>query len=149
LSESKYIGRGEVLTENILYRLLQVMGITPQVNIEKIVLDEDYEILDQEIKNHNFDFVMSAVGTSRKNGVVIEVNYKHKEKAAKKWRQILVPMIERAGYLYLTINHWDCRKRGLFWLNSKKEHPVVTWDDVRDIIDALETAGIHPEIRVE
>jgi len=148
MSESKYIGRGEDLTEAILFKILQVIGISPQVNIKKIVLDEDYEILDQEIKNHNFDFVMSTVGTCKRNGVVIEVNYKHKEKAARKWRQILVPMIKRAGYDYLTINHWDCRKRGLFWLNTKKEHPAVTWDDIRDIIDALETAKINPDILV-
>jgi len=146
MSDSKYIGRGEILTKKILLKLVDCIGIQGQVNIQHIILPEDFEFLDQEIKNHNFDFVIRR---SEKKDIVVEVNYKHKEKAAFKWRKIFIPLIEDAGYLHLEINDWDCRQRGLFWLNSKRQHLAVTWDDFRDVQDALATSGINPDIEIE
>jgi len=140
LSQSQYVGRGELLSKKILLQLLSCVGIQGQVNIKNIVLPEDYHILDQEIKNHNFDWVVRRTNTP---DIVVEVNYGHKEKAAQKWRQIFVPMIIKAGLLYMTIDDYDCRDKGLFYLNSKKEHKL-SWDDHRDIIDSLEKAEIPP-----
>jgi len=143
---SQYIGRGELLVKKIMLRLINCIGIQGQVNIKHIVLPEEFELLDPEIQNHNFDFVLRR--NSGKD-IVIEVNYHHKEKAAKKWRLIFEPLLVSAGYDYLVINDWDCRKHGLFWLNSKHKHLVVTWDDLRDVMDALETCGINPDIQIE
>ena len=140
---SDFIGRGEVIASKILFRLVDCVGLQGQVNIQNIILPEDYAILDQEVKNHNFDFIMRRTS---KPDVVIEINYKHKEKAAKKWSKIFIPLIEKAGYDYMTIDDYDCRKRGLFWLNSKGKHLAITWDDYRDVIDSLETAGINPSL---
>jgi len=140
LSQSQYIGRGELPSKKILLKLLPCVGIQGQVNIKDVVLPEDYAILDQEIKNHNFDWVVRRTNLP---DIVIEVNYSHKEKAARKWRQIFVPMIKRAGILYMTIDDYDCRAKGLFYLNSKKEHHI-SWDDYRDIIDSFEKVGISP-----
>lgn len=142
MSESKYIGRGEVLFKNILLKLFDC-EIKQQVNIKEVIYAEDYNFLDQEVKNHNFDLVM--IPTHGKP-VVIEVNYEHGEKIAAKLRRILVPLIKKKGYEYLEINNWDCDKRGLFWLNSKKEHPVTTWTDYMDVINALITCGINPDL---
>jgi len=52
MSDSKYIGRGEVLAKKILFRLVDCMGIQQQVKIQDVVLPEDYDMLDQEIKKH-------------------------------------------------------------------------------------------------
>jgi len=140
--DSKYIGRGEVLVKNILLKLFKC-EIKQQVNIRMVVNHMDYDMLDSEIKKHNFDLVMYP---THGRPVVIEVNYKHKEKIAIKLRRVIVPLVRKRGFDYLEINDYDCRKRGVFWLNSNKEHCLHTWDDVRDIIDALETAKINPEI---
>jgi len=139
---SNFVGRGEILARDILLKLFDC-EIAQQVNIKKIIYPQDYDILDQEVKNHNFDLVMYP---THGRPVVIEVNYKHKEKIAIKLRRIIIPLVRKRGFDYLEINDYDCRKRGVFWLNSNKEHCIHTWDDVRDIIDALETAKINPEL---
>jgi len=143
---SPFIGRGEWLARKILLKLVECVGIQGQVNIRNIILPEDYELLDQEIRNHNFDLVIRR---SEKPDIVVEVNYMHKEKASRKTRQIFEPLVFSAGLEYVNINHWDCRQRGLFWINSKKQHLAITWDDFRDVQDALETAGINPDIFIE
>ena len=142
MSESKYIGRGEVKVRNILKKLFDCK-VSQQVNIKKIIYPTDYNFLDQEVKNHNFDLVMSPV---HGRPVVIEVNFKHGEKIAMKLRRIIVPLVRKRGYEYLEINDWDCRPRGLFWLNVAGKHLTVSWDDIRDVIDALETAGINADL---
>lgn len=143
---SQYIGRGEVLAKKILLKLINCVGIQQQVNIKNIVNAEDYAFLSQEIRNHNFDLVIIR---SNAPDIVVEINYKHKEKAAFKWRKIFIPMIVLADCYYVAINDWDCRPRGLFWVNNFKKHLIITWDDFLDVIDALETAGINPDIQLE
>ena len=140
MSESEFIGRGEVRVKNILLRLFDC-EIKQQVNIEKIIYKEDYDFLDQEVKNHNFDLVMIP---THGRPVGIEVNYMHGDKIAKKLRQVIVPLIRKRGYEYLEINDWDCEKRGLFWHNTKGEHPP-TWQDYHDLINALDTCNINPD----
>lgn len=140
MSESKYIGRGEVRVRDMLLKLFDC-EIAQQVNIKKIIYPEDYDFLDQEVKNHNFDLVM--IPTHGKP-VVIEINFKHGEKIAEKLRRVIVPLVKKRGYLYMEINDWDCVQRGLFWLNSNKEHPP-TWNDVKDVINALEISEINPD----
>lgn len=138
--DSKYIGRGEERTRDITLRLFDC-EIKQQVNIKDVIYADDYEFLDREVKNHNFDLVMYP-----KHGrpVVIEVNYKHGEKIAAKLRRIIVPMIKKRGYEYAEINNWDTIPKGIFWQNLKGEH-VPTWDDWRDVINAFETSGINPD----
>lgn len=143
---NNFIGRGEILTKKVLLRLINCIGIQGQVNIKHIILPEYYEVLDPEIQNHNFDLVLRR---THGKDIVIEVNYRHKEKAARKSRQIFEPMVKSAGYEYLTIDDYDCRKRGIFWLSTDKKHLAVTWEDFRDIIDSLEKAGINPAIEIE
>ena len=140
MSDSKYVGRGEVRVKKMLERLFEC-EVAQQVNIKKIIYAEDYDFLDEEVQNHNFDLVMIP---THGRPVVIEVNYFHGEKIAQKLRQVIVPLIRKRGYDYLEINDWDCEKRGLFWQNTKKEHPP-TWDDYRDLMNALQTCNINPE----
>ena len=146
MSDSNFIGRGEILAKKILYRLVPCLAVMQQVNIKHIALPEDYELLDQEVKNHNFDLVIKRTEAP---DIVVEINYKHGEKAARKWRTLFVPMIENAGLIAVAINDWECRPHGLFWLNSKKQHLAVTWDDYKDVMDALQTAGINPALYIE
>lgn len=140
LSQPQFIGRGEVLSQKILWKFLDCEEIYEQVNITKVIPISFMLNMDQEILNHNFDFLIHR---TIKKDIVVEVNYKHKEKAARKWRQIFVPLLQEAGYEFITIDDYDCRKKGLFYLNSKKEHEL-SWDDYRDVIDALEKSGVKP-----
>ena len=143
MSDSSFIGRGETLSKKILLKLLNCIGIEGQVNISRIVSEENYNFLDEEFQNHNFDLVMRR---THEKDIVIEVNYEHGEKIAGKIRRTLKPMVLDAGYEFLEINNWDCEERGLFWLNTKKEHPH-TWKDFTDIINALNTAGIKSDFK--
>jgi hypothetical protein len=137
---NQFIGRGEMLAKHILFRLIPCVVVEMQVNITKLL--QGMEGYDEEILNHNFDLVVRRFDIHR--DIVVEVNYKHKEKAAKKSRQIFEPLLTANGYDYCTIDDYDCRKRGLFWRNTKGEHLVVSWDDYRDVIDSLEKAGVNP-----
>lgn len=138
-----FVGRGELIAKKIFLKLINCKGIMAQVGMRFVVLPEDYKILDPEIQKHKFDFVLLLYNAKN---IVVEINYKHKEKAAKKWSNIFVPLLEKAGYDYVTVSDYNCREHGLFWLNSKKEHGNITWDDFRDIIDSLEIAGIAPSV---
>jgi len=146
MSESKYIGRGEWITKKVLLRMINCIGIQEQVNIKHIILPEEYELLDPEVQQHNFDLVLKRNGGK---DIVIEVNYKHKEKAAQKARLIFEPLVNQAGFEYVTIDNWDCRPRGLFWLNTQKKHLIITWEDFRDVMDSLEKAGVNPDIYID
>jgi len=147
LPDQRYIGRGEVLSQKIIWKLLSCVEIYEQVNITKLITLSELKDLDPEILKHNFDFVIKR--PMNKPDIVVEVNYGHKEKAAKKWRLIFVPLLKKYGYDFMTIDDYDCRsslpgEKGLFHLNSKKEHEP-SWNDWRDIIDSLEKAGIKPQ----
>ena len=141
MEQSQFIGRGEVLSQKIVWKFLDCEEINEQVNITKLIPWNELKDLDPEILNHNFDFVVRR--PMSKPDIVVEVNYKHKEKAARKWSLIFVPLLKKYDYEYMTIDDYDCREKGLFYLNSKKEHKIC-WDDHRDIIDALEKAGVNP-----
>jgi len=143
MSDSKYIGRGEEISKQIFLKLIDLKAIMAQVGIRFVAQPEDYKILDPEVQQHKFDLVLLS---KKGKKIVVEINYHHKEKAAKKWHNIFIPILQKAGYDFVTVNDWDCRQHGLFWLDSKKEHPKITWDDYRDIIDALEIAGITPTV---
>lgn len=139
MSESKFIGRGEVLVKQILSKLLDHVVIQSQVPIEKLVLKDDFAILDQEIKNHKFDLVIYR---SHGPSIVVEVNYKHGEKAAAKWENIFVPLLVKVSLTPLPINDYECS--ALFNQNSKGEHRN-TWQDYIDVIRAMVIVGIKPD----
>ena len=101
----QFIGRGEKLCLKILNNPWGIQGINSQVNITRLIPPDECAFLDEEILKHNFDFL--AIRPDLKH-IVIEVNYKHKEKAARKARQIFKPLLERYEYDYMTIDDWDC-----------------------------------------
>lgn len=143
MSESKYIGRSEPLTKKILKKLLDCEMIRPQVPIERVILPEDYAILDQEIKNHKFDFV---VYRKHNKAVVVEVNYKHGAKASFKWDEIFVPLIVKSGKLALPINDYECEH--LFHQFPDGTHKV-TWTDFHDVMNCMQIVGIEPDFSLE
>ncbi len=127
-----FIGRGERLVSKLLQNPFGISHLTPQVNIRTILPSHIYESLDEEIQKHNFDFI-----ATRRNlpNLIIEVNYKHGEKAARKARTIFKPLAEENGYDYLTIDDYEC-------LTLFKEFGHPTYQDVIDLVFAFKTAGI-------
>ena len=146
---SNFIGRGEELVEYVIRRLYEFTETWNQVPIKKLIKAEDFEQYGEEFSKHKFDIVTSVahpLGISET--LVITVNYKHKEKAAQKWSNNFSPDLIRNAKTPVTIDDYDCRSSipktpGLFYLNSKKEHGPITWNDFRDVIDALEKAGVQ------
>jgi len=132
-----FIGRGEVEAKDILQVLFPKSTIREQVPIESLITDEDYEFLDQEIKNHKFDLVLCN-GSSI---LVIEINYCHKEKAAKKWRKIFTKLLIDNGKIPITINDYNCEYLFSDSTKLKKKHP---WGAYIDIINELQQQGINP-----
>ncbi len=143
MSESKYIGRAEMLTKGILFRLLKCIDIQEQVPIKKIISTPEYNILDQEIKNHKFDLV---VWRNPEKPIVVEVNYKHGPKADFKWNEIFVPLIKKSNIIPLPINDYECET--LFKKSVDGTHKI-TWQDYMDVMNCMVIVGIEPKIDLE
>ena len=134
---SDFIGRGENDVKKILGILFPRANISAQVPIELLIKSEQYRQLDQEIKNHKFDLVVY-------NGphvLVVEVNYKHKEKAAQKWSNIFTNLLINAHKTPVTIDDYNCE---YLFSDSKRLKQKKPWGPYLDIIRELERQGINP-----
>jgi len=135
---SDFIGRGEKEVEKILQGLFPSGVVSTQVPIYRLIKEEDYDILDQEIKNHKFDLVV-YMGM---NILVIEVNYKHGEKAAKKWSEIFVPLLRKAERIPVTIEDYNCEYLFSDATRLKKKKP---WGSYIDVLRELERNHVGPD----
>lgn len=131
-----FIGRAEPEVKFILNRLLAPKIILEQVLLYYLIPKSEYEILDKEIKQHKFDLVVHKQDGKK---IVVEVNYKHKEKAAKKWRIIFEPMLQKYGHETLTIKDYECES--LFKPLDYSKHKL-SWDDTIDVCNALKLSNI-------
>lgn len=131
-----WIGRAEPEVELILTRLLSPELIRTQVPLEQVIGAGEYESLDIEIKQHKFDMVVYR-GYQPK--LIVEVNYKHKEKAARKWRTIFEPMLKSYGYEILLVHDYECDY--LFKPQDYSKHQL-TWNDTIDVCNALKLSNI-------
>lgn len=138
MSQEQFIGRGEKEIQKILQGLFPKGEVSTQVPLYSLIKDEDYEILDQEIKNHNFDLVL-YLGL---NVLVIEVNYKHGEKAAKKWSEIFTPLLLKAERTPVTIDDYNCE---FIFSDSKRLKEKKPWGSYIDIIRELERNHVGPD----
>ncbi len=146
---TQVIGRGEDLFGKIISRLYTKSYIIPQWPLEKAISIPEFKALDPEIQKHKFDFAVTLQreypikdgSVTETFDIIVEINYKHGEKAARKWNNVFVPLIKKQYCFPVAINDYDCRN--LFKLDSNKQHKL-TWDDFRDVIDALENAGVEP-----
>lgn len=133
-----FIGRGEREVEKILKELLPKARIIPQMSIAYVIDRSEYDKLDQEFKNHNCDFVL-IIGSTK---YVIEVNYKHGEKAAQKWSEIFAPLIKQAGNIPVTIEDYNCE---VLFSDSSRLKKKMPWGPHIDIIRELERNHIGPD----
>ena len=131
-----FIGRGENEVKKILQALFPTADISAQVPIELLIRMKDFEILDQEFKNHKFDLVLY----NGPNILVIEVNYKHKEKAAKKWSNIFTNLLINSGKIPVTIEDYNCE---FLFSDSKRLKQKNPWGPYLDVIRELARQGIN------
>jgi len=132
VTNEQFIGRGEKLIKKILINPWGITGVNSQVNITKLIPASALKDYDQEILNHNFDFL--ALRKNLKH-IVIEVNYKHGDKAAKKWSNIFVPLLKQFDYDVMTVDDYDS-------VNIFKEHNKPTYLDIIDMVMAFKKAKI-------
>lgn len=132
-----FIGRGEREAKQILQKLFPKSTIKTQVSIQSLIKSEDYLSLDKEFQQHNFDLVVY----NGPNVLVIEINYKHKEKAAQKWSNIFTNLLINNRAIPLTIDDYNCEYLFSFSKKLTKKHP---WGAYLDIIRELERQGITP-----
>jgi len=130
-----FIGLGEHTVKRILKGLYPNSHISSQVPIGALIRFEDFEILDVEIQNHKFDLVLIDGPLF----LVIEVNYKHKEKASKKWRQILSKVLIDNDKTPITIEDYNCEY--LFLEPRKRKNP---WGGYLDVIRELHRQNVDP-----
>lgn len=131
-----FIGRGEVETKKILQALFPKATVSAQVPIGRLIESEDFEQLDEEFQKHKCDLVVY-------NGpfiMVVEVNYKHKEKAARKWN-IFEKLLKKAQRIPVTISDYNCEYLFSDSSRLRKKNP---WGSYYDIIRELERQGITP-----
>ena len=137
MTQNQFIGRGESVVGFVLQRIFLSGTIYSQKPIKKLIKKIDFNQLDSEFQKHKFDFYVIGPNGS----LVIEVNYKHGEKAAKKWNNVFVPLLQKNGHKIVTIDDYDCEN--IFKFDSDKQHKI-SWKDFIDVINALEKAGIEP-----
>jgi len=139
-----FVGRGEKVVLTVLQRLFLSSEAWTQFPIVDLVSKENAEQYGEEFSQHKCDIVIKVKNSKDSiETLAVEVNYKHKEKAAKKWSNTFAPDLLNNNKIPVTVDDYDCRKKGVFHLNSKKEH-VLSWNDFRDVIDQLEKAGVEP-----
>jgi len=134
---SDFIGRAEPPTHHFLLKLYPDDRILTQTPLSYLISHKEFQTFNEEVQKHKFDFVVIR---NNKPTLVIEVNYKHGEKSAKKWRQIFEPLLKKEGYIPVTIDDYDC----ISLFKGNKENHKLSWNDLRDIINALEKAGVEP-----
>lgn len=134
---NNFIGRGENEVKKILELLFPKANVSVQVPIVLLIKSEDYKQLDQEIKNHKFDLVVY----NGPNTLVVEVNYKHKEKAAKKWSNIFTNLLINAFKTPVTIDDYNCE---YLFSDSKRLKQKNPWGSYIDVIRELQRQGINP-----
>jgi len=71
--------------------------------------------------------------------LIVEINFKHGEQAAKKWREIFEPMLKRYKHDILLIQDYECDY--LFKPEDYTKH-VLSWNDVLDVCNALKLSKI-------
>lgn len=135
-----FIGRGETRAGRVLQCLFQgkAWRVYSQIPIDQIIKKEDFEILGKEHNQHKFDLVVSFQNPKYPD-LVVEVNYKHKTGAARKWNNVYAPAVAKAGKIPIPINDFECTS--LFDTDKPRE---MTWDDFTDVITALKMAGVKP-----
>ena len=134
MSNPQFIGRAEPEVQLILSRLFPKAIIKTQVPITELILPEEAAVLDQEVLNHKFDLTVETGNQY----LVGEVNYGHKEKAARKWRKIFAPALKRTKKIAVTFDDYDCTHLFKKGINGH----TMTWDDFHDVINQLQKAGV-------
>lgn len=136
MEQPQFIGRAEPEVKMILSQLFPKAIIRTQVPITELISSEDAQFLDQEFKNHKCDITVETLDQF----LVVEVNYSHKEKAARKWSYVFAPMLKKSGKISVTIDDYDCTHLFQKGVQGHK----ITWGDHHDVINQLEKAGVNP-----
>ena len=132
-----YIGRAEKEVREILEQIYPNKLILPQFPIQKLIPTAWYNGLNEETKKHKFDFVVCD-----RSWLVIEVNYRHGEKAAKKWKNIFVPLIrdlKEPTCIPVTIDDYNCRT---LFKHTKNSDRRIQKTDYQDVLDNLKLSGV-------
>jgi hypothetical protein len=103
---SQYIGKGEDEVADMLAIIFGAVNVFTQWPIEKLIHKNDFDWLDPVYKKHKFDFYVKRPG---RNDFVVEVNYKHGERAAEKYSDIFEPELKKVNIDFVNINDWDCK----------------------------------------
>lgn len=132
------IGRGEVRAMNILAKIFPTSTVVPQMPITQILSADSVRELSTEYTKHKFDIFV----IHEDHDLAIEVNYKHGNGAYKKWMNIFEPHLKNVFCKPVVIEESECES--LFQLNDDRTHTSV-WQDWKDVINALEEAGVEPQ----
>jgi len=128
-----FIGRAEKEVELILKKLFYPSKIFSQIPLKQLISLDEYNFLNEEVQKHKFDLYVYDFR------LIVEVNYKHGEKAAKKWRTIFQPLLKKHNIQTLTISDYECES--LFEPQNYSNHKN-SWNDYTDVINALITQKI-------
>ena len=116
--------------QKILQQLFPHSEIRTQVPIENLICLQDFNLLDIEFQNHKFDMVVY-------NGphiLAVEVNYKHKEKATRKWEKVFTKILKNNNKIPITIDDYNCET---LFLDPKKKIKNP-WGSYIDVIRELQ-----------
>jgi len=134
-----FIGRGETRVKYVLQSLFHDKAtVLSQVHIRNVINLEDFKILGKEHNQHKFDLVITFHHGPSHPDIIVEVNYKHKVGAARKWTVYSRDII-KAGKIPLAVNDFECTS-----LFDTENPRALVWGDFIDVINVLKTARIGP-----
>jgi len=137
MSQEQFIGRGEKEIQKILEGLFPGGSVDAQVPLIGLIKWEDYKELDEEFQKHKFDLVVHC----GQNTLAVEVNYKHGEKAAKKWG-IFSKLLRDNNVIPVTIEDYNCE---YIFSDSKKLKEKKPWGSYLDTLRELERNHVGPD----
>lgn len=129
---NSYIGRGEVRVKLIIELLLGV-HVYQQVHIKEVVTEVEFFNMSESYQKRKFDLQF----LSQSKHYMLEVNYKHKTKAAIKW-EVLKPFLIANNFTPITIEDENCPY--LF-----KEPHTTQWIDYIEVIQELSRQEVRPK----
>lgn len=134
----QFIGLGEKEAKSILQKLFPKAVVAPQVPLQRLIPSAEFLRLNEEVQKHKFDLVVY----NGPNILVIEINYKHGEKAAKKWSNIFTNLLVNSGKIPVTIDDYNCE---YLFSKSTRLRAKNPWGGFIDIIRELHRQGISPD----
>ena len=125
---TSFEGRGERRVKHILERIFETVAIS-QAPIKHLISNQQYDQMSEVYQKRKYDLYLPT------KKLIVEVNYKHTNKAQQK-EGIHAAHLKEEGINLIPIQDWNCPR--LF-----RDSHLPSWDDWIEVIQELKRNGIN------